>query len=53
MTEQELLPSYVINLSIEKGELYGPPCVKISICEGSSTVPGSSQMEGIIIIVFY
>ena len=53
VTEQELLPSYVINLSIEKGELYGLPCVKINICEGSSTVPGLSQMEGIIITVFY
>ena len=54
VTEQQPLPSYVINFSTEKGDLYGLAyCVKISIYEGPSIVPGSSKMEGIVITVSY
>ena len=54
MIEEQPLPSYVINFSTEKGDLYGLAyCVKISIYEGSSTVSGSSQMEGSVITVSY
>ena len=54
MTEQQPLPSYVINFSTEKGDVYGLAyCVKISIYEGPSIVPGSSKMEGIVITVSY